>query len=110
MVSLEALKIFRIQETELEKTEGNSLLINELGHQDWNPLKSWKNVLNSLRLLAQLLLIFHLIEPWLEIFPNLDLLLGFNALLIELSQFQFYFFLDNLTFFYSLTRKMTEEG
>jgi len=91
MVSLEALKIFRIQETELEKTEGNSLPSDELGHRDWNSVKGWKNVLNNLRLFTQPLLIFHLIEPGLEIFPNLNLLLGFNVLLGEISQFQFYF-------------------
>jgi SRSO17 transposase len=102
MVSLEALKLLRIQEAESEKTEQNSLLINEPGHQDWNPVKNWKNVLNNLRLLTQPLLIFHLIKPWLEVFPNLDLLLGFNALLGELSQFQFYFSSGSSSFFSTL--------
>lgn len=63
MVSLEALKLYRIQEADLEKTEENSWLINELGHQDWNLVKNWNNVLNNLRLLTQPLLIFHLIKP-----------------------------------------------
>lgn len=91
MVSLEALTILQIQQAELSETEEHNLTISTLEHQDWNSVKNWKNVLNNLRLLTQPLLIFHLIEPWLDSLPNYHLLLGFNALLAELSQFQFYF-------------------
>jgi hypothetical protein len=38
----------------------------------------WKNTLNNLRLIVQPLLLFWLIYPWLDVFPNADLLLGFN--------------------------------
>jgi len=91
MVSLEALVILRIQQSELGETEEHNLTIKTLEHPDWNLVKNWKNVLNNLRLLTQPLLMFHLIEPWLDSLPNYHLLLGFNALLAELSQFQFYF-------------------
>lgn len=91
MVSLEALAILQIQQAELSETEEHNFTINTLEHQDWNRIKNWKNVLNNLRLLTQPLLMFHLIEPWLDSLPNYHLLLGFNALLAELSQFQFYF-------------------
>jgi len=91
MVSLKALKLLRIKEAESATDEENNLITKALEHQDWNSVKNWKNVLNNLRLLTQPLLLFHLIEPWLDIFPNSHLLLGFNALLAELSQFQFYF-------------------
>lgn len=91
MVSLEALKLLRIKEAESATAEENNLITKALEHQDWNSVNNWKNVLNNLRLLTQPLLLFHLIEPWLDIFPNSHLLLGFNALLAELSQFQFYF-------------------
>lgn len=91
MVSLETLKLLQISEAESGRTEENELTTKALEHQDWNPVKNWKNVLNNLRLLTQPLLLFHLIEPWLDIFPNSHLLLGFDALLAELNQFQFYF-------------------
>jgi hypothetical protein len=91
MVSLEALKVLRIKEAESATIEEHKLTNKAQEHQDWNSVKNWKNVLNNLRLLTQPLLLFHLIEPWLDIFPNSHLLLGFNALLAELSQFQFYF-------------------
>nr|MDZ8098107.1 IS701 family transposase [Nostoc sp. DedSLP01] len=48
----------------------------------------WKNTLNNLRLIIQPLLLFWLIYPWLSIFPNSDLLLGFNHLIAAMNQFK----------------------
>jgi hypothetical protein len=47
----------------------------------------WKNTLNNLRLIVQPLLLFWLIYPWLDIFPNSYLLLGFNQLIDAVNGF-----------------------
>jgi hypothetical protein len=47
-------------------------------HQQWNPQRGWKNVLNNLRLIIQPTLALSLIFPWLVVFPNHNLLLGFH--------------------------------
>lgn len=57
-------------------------------HQQWNHECGWKNTLNNLRLIAQPLLLFWLIYPWIHIFPNSNLLLGFNQLISEVNQFK----------------------
>ena len=57
-------------------------------HQQWNHECGWKNVLNNLRLIVQPLLLFGLIYPWIDIFPNSQLLLGFNHLLAAMNQFK----------------------
>ncbi|MEA5603223.1 IS701 family transposase [Nostoc sp. UHCC 0252] len=57
-------------------------------HQQWNHESGWKNTLNNLRLIAQPLLLFWLIYPWIHIFPNSNLLLGFNQLISEMNQFK----------------------
>lgn len=57
-------------------------------HQQWNHHSGWKNTLNNLRLIVQPLLLFWLIYPWLDIFPNPHLLLGFNHLISAMNQFK----------------------
>ncbi|QOV23664.1 IS701 family transposase [Anabaenopsis elenkinii] len=49
-------------------------------HQQWNHQTGWKNTLNNLRLIVQPFLLFWLIYPWLDVFPN-SKLLGFNQLI-----------------------------
>jgi SRSO17 transposase len=57
-------------------------------HQNWNHGNGWKNTLNNLRLIVQPLLLFWFIYPWLNVFPNSNLLLGFNQLINEMNQFK----------------------
>ncbi len=57
-------------------------------HQDWNQGNGWKNTLNNLRLIVQPLLLFWFIYPWVNVFPNSNLLLGFNQLISEMNQFK----------------------
>ncbi len=47
----------------------------------WNHQNGWKNVLNNLRLVIQPTLLLWLISPWLDVFPNSSLLLGFHDLI-----------------------------
>lgn len=71
-------------ETEVQKIHSD----NFSSHQQWNHESGWKNVLNNLRLIVQPILLFWLIYPWLDIFPNSNLLLGFNQLISAMNQFK----------------------
>jgi len=57
-------------------------------HQQWNHGLGWKNALNNLRLIIQPTILLWLISPWLDIFPNCYLLLGFHDLIHAMNQFQ----------------------
>ena len=57
-------------------------------HKQWNQESGWKNTLNNLRLILQPLLLFWLIYPWLDIFPNSNLCRGFNHLITTMNQFK----------------------
>jgi SRSO17 transposase len=59
-----------------------------IAHQQWNHQTGWKNTLNNLRLIVQPLLLFWLIYPWLDVFPNSNLLLGFNQLISAINGFK----------------------
>lgn len=61
---------------------------NFSSHEQWNHQTGWKNVLNNLRLIVQPIILLWLIQPWLEIFPNCDLLRGFHQLINQMNQFQ----------------------
>ena len=57
-------------------------------HQQWNHEGGWKNTLNNIRLIIQPTLLLWIIYPWLDIFPNSNLLLGFNHLIAAINQCQ----------------------
>ena len=79
-----SLNQFHQIETEVQESHAD----NFSNHQQWNHDFGWKNVLNNLRLIVQPLLLFWLIYPWLDIFPNSNLLLGFNQLITAMNQFK----------------------
>lgn len=60
-------------------------------HQQWSNKVGWKTTLNNLRLIIQPSILFSMIIPWLDIFPNRSLLLGFQQLISTMNQFYFYF-------------------
>ncbi len=60
-------------------------------HQQWSDKGLWKTTLNNLRLIIQPTILFWMIIPWLDIFPNRHLLLGFHQLIATMNQFSFYF-------------------
>lgn len=57
-------------------------------HQQWNHQTGWKSTLNNLRLIVQPLLLFWLIYPWLDVFPNSNLLSGVNQLISAMNGFK----------------------
>ncbi|WP_144054258.1 hypothetical protein [Pleurocapsa sp. PCC 7319] len=49
------------------------------------------STLNNFRLIIQPTVLFWMIVPWLEVFPNRSLLLGFHQLIAVMNQFYFSF-------------------
>ena len=89
MISLNSPAFLALDESEQIETEvQKSHWLNFSNHQQWNHQSGWKNVLNNLRLIVQPLLLFWLIYPWLNIFPNSDLLPRFNHLICAMNQFK----------------------
>lgn len=75
----------------LERSNVDEVHANFSPHQQWNEQEGWKNTLNNLRLIIQPIILLGLIYPWLEIFPNRYLLLGFHQLIALMNQFYSYF-------------------
>jgi SRSO17 transposase len=57
-------------------------------HPWWNSQSGWKNWLNNLRLVIQPFICFNLIKPWLLVFTNSLLSLGFPRLLEQMNRFK----------------------
>ena len=94
MISLNSPAFLALEQSaQIEAEVQKSNFVNFSNHQQWNHESGLKNVLNNLRLIVQPLLLFWLIYPWLDIFPNSNLLLGFNHLLNAMNQYKpFYSF------------------
>jgi SRSO17 transposase len=89
MISLNSpafLGLNQSRKIETEVQENSS--VDFANHQQWNQGYGWKNTINNWRLIIQPLLLFWLIYPWLDIFPNSHLLLGFNHLIAAMNQFK----------------------
>ncbi len=56
-------------------------------HPQWNNKNGWKNVLNNLRLIIQPTILLSLLAPWLDIFPERSLYLGFHNLIAAINRF-----------------------
>ena len=56
-------------------------------HPQWNHKTGWKNTLNNLRLIIQPTILLWLIFPWLDIFPERNLLLGLHNLIDAINRF-----------------------
>lgn len=89
MISLNSPAFLALHQShQIETKVQKSNWVDFSNHQQWNHKSGWKNVLNNLRLIIQPLLLFWLIYPWLDIFPNSNLLLGFNHLISAMNQFK----------------------
>ncbi len=89
MISLNSpvfLSLNQSHQLEAEVQENSD--VDFSNHPQWNHESGWKNTLNNLRLIIQPLLLFWLIYPWLSVFPNSHLLLGFNHLIATMNQFK----------------------
>ncbi len=59
-------------------------------HPQWSNKQGWKSTLNNFRLIILPAILFWAIIPWLDIFPNRSLLLGFHQLISTMNQFYFH--------------------
>ena len=76
------------QSSEIRPELKQTSLVDFSNHKQWNHDSGWKNTLNNFRLIVQPLLLFWLVYPWLNIFPNSNLFLGFNHLINAMNQFK----------------------
>ena len=90
MVSLTS-KAFQELNQSQPNHESEKIAENLSQHQHWNHDNGWKNCLNNLRLIIQPTILLWLISPWLDIFPNRNLLLGLHDLIKVVARFQPYF-------------------
>lgn len=89
MISLNSSAFLELNKSRQMGTEiQQNTSVDFSNHKLWNHEVGWKNTLNNLRLILQPLLLFWLIYPWLDIFPNSDLFLGFNHLISAMNQFK----------------------
>jgi len=86
MISLKTPVFISLNSSSVANISSSSTNIDLTSHPQWNHQPGWKNVLNNLRLMIQPSFVLWLIYPWLEIFPNSDLLLGFHRLINTLNQ------------------------
>jgi len=87
MVSLNSQPFLGLNQQQTSKEKKKNSVDFSI-HQQWDCGRGWKNTLNNLRLILQPTLVLWLIFPWLEVFPNSQLLLGFNHLISEINQYQ----------------------
>ena len=88
MISLNTQVFLSLNTSDSQDFEAETSTIDFFTHPQWNHQIGWKNVLNNFRLIIQPLLLLWLIFPWLEVFPNSSLLLGFHHLIDVMNQFQ----------------------
>lgn len=91
MISLNTQAFLSLNYSSVDNSEVPKSNIDLTSHPQWNHLTGWKNTLNNIRLVIQPTFVLWLIIPWLEIFPNSSLLLGFHSLISSMNQFQLLF-------------------
>ncbi len=87
MISLNTEVFQSLNSSSITNSEKSITNLDLESHPEWNHQSGWKNVLNNVRLIIQPSLLLWLIAPWIEIFPNSSLLLGFHRLISTMNQF-----------------------
>jgi SRSO17 transposase len=88
MISLNTQSFLSLNSSTHVDADRPKTTIDFAAHPQWNHQTGWKNVLNNFRLIIQPTLLLWLIFPWIEIFPNSYLLLGFHHLINTMNQFK----------------------
>lgn len=91
MVSLNSQLFLSLNQQKISQIEKKDNSVDCSVHQQGDCGSGWKNTLNNLRLILQPTLVLWLIFPWLEVFPNSKLLLGFNYLISLINQHQLFY-------------------
>ncbi len=97
MISLNSQVFLELDRSSENNSEPKNPLRYFSVHPHWNHKNGWKNTLNNLRLLIQPIILLWAIRfadlsfaqraPWLDIFPNRYLLLGFHNLIAAINRF-----------------------
>lgn len=86
MVSLQFNGLDLPIEQEADPTQ--SELLNQLRqHPCWSQVSGWKHRLNNLQLIIQPYIYYCLINPWLKVFENWHLRVGFSRLIAIMNEF-----------------------
>ncbi len=88
MISLNTEAFWSLSTSNRADSPEEVATIDVATHPQWDHQTGWKNVLNNFRLIIQPTLLLWLVFPWLELFPNSSLLLGFHCLIHTINQFQ----------------------
>jgi hypothetical protein len=88
MISLNSPAFVGLNISQIEPEVQENSSVDFSNHQQWNHECGWKNTLNNLRLIVQPILLFCLIDPWLNIFTNSNFFLEFNQLISTMNQFK----------------------
>jgi AIPR protein len=91
MVSLSSQALLSLTQPPPAQSQREALVNKFANHRQWNHPNGWKNCLNNLRLIIQPIILLWSILPWLQVFPNRDLLRGFHKLIAVINQFSFGF-------------------
>ena len=91
MITLNTQVFLSLNISDSQDSQSATSTIDFSVHPQWNHQTAWKNVLNNFRLIIQPTLLLWLIFPWLEVFPNSSLLLGFHHLIEVMNQFKPFF-------------------
>jgi SRSO17 transposase len=86
LIFLNSPALSSLNQVQTSKVESKNNPVDLSIHQQWDCGSGWKNTLNNLRLIVQPTLVMWLIFPWLEVFPNSQLLLGFHQLISLINQ------------------------
>jgi SRSO17 transposase len=89
MISLNTESFLSLSTSDTADSIEKISIIDFATHPQWNHQTGWKNVLNNFRLIIQPILLLWLLSPWLDIFYNRSLLLGFHRLTAVMDQFYF---------------------
>ena len=81
MISLSSPDFFSLNLCDGTQYNPNTTSAKFSTHQEGNRQSGWKNTLNNFRLVFQPILLFWLIYPGIEVFPNSNLLVGFKHLI-----------------------------
>jgi SRSO17 transposase len=90
MVSLNSQPFVELSESSI-RHEPDKTFVEGTFPKLWSYGKAWKNSLNNIRLLMQPLIALWLIYPWLEVFPNRNLLMGVHELIRAVALLQHHF-------------------
>ncbi len=88
MISLNTPAFLSLNSSQLEDNEIPGTNVDFSTHPQWSHQGGWKSALNNFRLIIQPIILFGLVNPWLDVIPSSSILRGFHHLIDVMNQFQ----------------------